>query len=421
MKKTLAFGLFLLLLVAIFSCKNTKKTDKSNTTETSDDELMITADGTPTFNDFISYFDELDTDWNYMEYTYLTARYFSPEFASLCGFDFNENSDDALLLEPLYKKRTDNTICLIFNIIDTPNFYIEDTYLATYNLDGKFIDKMSIYASQIKIKNNILYITPIINDDAYPEYDWFYQDNGIALCMSYYPEEPEMFITIYSITKNGKIKINQAADIVEDFLSKLNPQEIAQAYDLQKNTKWGDFQHFSSPNAFGNINNVNILEMRIDSIADDKTFVYTYAEYIEKDNFNSSIKQIFTVEPVNNKLFITDMKVLSFERFARYQDTTLDILATMRLDSITDKGFHFYIYIQKKNCPCEVGEECPAGEISGYAYYQENKQYADWADDSGALVFYFDTTQNVTVTEQANIAKYRNEELSFNAVFKRKD
>ena len=84
-------------------------------------------------------------------------------------------------------------------------------------------------------------------------------------------------------------------EIVTSFVEYLGNHYYESAYNLQKNEKWGDYEQFSSKDAFGSINETEIIDIYLDHKAGHEATVIAEIIYYDAENGDNQFLQKFTL------------------------------------------------------------------------------------------------------------------------------
>ena len=144
--------LFLILsvLAILVACNNSKKNQSSESDSdsvavvsqnTDPDSLLfkiIEFDGTPTFDDFLSFFPVLDAGTVDICGDNCDTV-LSQKFNKLSGIDLK--TEDSLFISPRFKKKINDFTLLFFTVLCPDSVF--SNYLATYDNSNKLIDSIS--------------------------------------------------------------------------------------------------------------------------------------------------------------------------------------------------------------------------------------------------------------------------------------
>ena len=429
--------LILSLLTFFIACKNSDK--KQTSTNDSDSVSVVTTednnesqdkqpfkviqfDGTPTFNDFLSFFPVVDTG-NFKVCSYGDSV-LPEKFNKLTGFDINKDSS---FISPLFKKKINNFSLVLFTLV-CPDSVIGD-YLVTYDKSGNFIDTVffepttdgEIYDYHLSEDNNFTLEWYWVGQGEYETYD---ETNHLVIQMPI-NTEGYMDMESYFITNTGKIVHLDnfvPLKIVTNFINYLGNRELEKAFKLQKVKKWGDYEQFSSPQAFGGINKTKINKTDVKSFDNNIAKIYCETVFYDSINGNDSINQIFTVQKIDTNYYITDMKVVSFKQLevenneqSIYYNKDKQIQdASFDLSNITNTGFKFHLLLVSDNYD-EDADGYPYAELGDSATYVE-PNHAVFSDGNCKIDFYF-KGDTIKIVENGKCDKYRNEKVSFNSIF----
>ncbi len=112
-------------------------------------------------------------------------------------------------------------------------------------------------------------------------------------------------------TINEDIKAEETAlDVVKIFVESLGKKDFETAYNLQQNTKWNDYEKFSSTKSFGGINATSINEIRKEDDENGKSVIYVDAYYYDPVNGDNQFKQKFYLQEIDNQWKIVDLKIV---------------------------------------------------------------------------------------------------------------
>ena len=430
--------LILSILMIFTACNNKKNQTSTNDTDTVDvltedknvsqpEDLVfdiIKFDGTPTFNDFLSFFPSINS--GYIEVCRppldeCDLKVLPEKFNKLTGLDFLKKEN--LYIVPKFKKKINNFTLVFFT--DVEENCICDALLATYDKSGRLIDStyVEILPADYPTEESYLYYISEDNNFSVTDYflalDYFWQsENGFATSLPFHYGE---YTTVenYFITNDGKI-INYASfkplNTVIDFIEYLGDRNFEKAFKLQKVGKWGDYEHFSSSKAFGGIAGTKIDTISVESYNNDIAKIYCEAVYYDTVNGSASIRQVFTVKKIGSDYYITDMNVSYFERSEKYFDKTGKFnTAKLSLYNFTKKGFSFYLFLVSKNS--NNSEEYPCAELIDSAKYIDYN-HAVFSDGNCKIDFYFEG-DSVKIVENGKCKQYRNEKMTFDAVLYR--
>ena len=204
--------------------------------------------------------------------------------------------------------------------------------------------------------------------------------------------------------------------IVDDFLLKLSIQNFEDAYKLQKNPNWGNFEHFSSTKAFGGISYVDVEKLKFVSGNSLSAVVNCVAMYGDKINGGSYIDQNFLLSKIDEKWLITGMKVNSFQKQKNYNDIDNEFrYFEFSLSNINKKGFNFYLEAVTYDDCEDYGNV--ATEIFGLAEFTKNNT-AVFEDDDCYIYFIFSKDNSEVEITAVNYKKlYPNLNLILNKTF----
>ncbi len=124
-------------------------------------------------------------------------------------------------------------------------------------------------------------------------------------------------------------------NVVTIFIESLGKKDFETAYNLQQNSKWNDYEKFSSTKSFGGINATSINEIRKENDESGKAVIYADAYYYDPVNGDNQFKQKFYLQKVDKQWKIVDFKIIEivgsnksknkdFEKFiALFEDSNL--------------------------------------------------------------------------------------------------
>ncbi len=416
MKRSIFFSLSVILFLTISignkSMSNRYITKKSKSIFHKKNENNTKQDST--FADFLSYFQEKTVPYSF---SYLEQCNNSPlpkRYSNILN-----NSGDKII--PIAKINIrDKYIGVFFGDENTDHPCYR--YFFIYDKKGDFIDQWTISDDDLyrnEEEYTIFVMDQFFNifiEDAFlgRTQTWIYDDDTkTATFMSGRTNFVYTNLEELSIQNNGEIEYDIAAlDTVENFLNYLG-QDKKQAFKLEKIATWGSFYKFSSLKSFGGVSFVNIDSISVQKETENKAEIYCNADYIDKINGNSHIKQLFYLSKTGGKWFISDMKILHFEKYADYLCKNFNF-GQLSLSNIKNKGFDFDLLVVSSLPDNE--DEKYAGEIISSAKYL-TPSHAIFRDGKAQLDFYFSGKNQVEVTEK-NCNIYRNKNIKFNGIFK---
>ncbi|MBN2729350.1 MAG: hypothetical protein JXR53_09005 [Bacteroidales bacterium] len=331
-----------------------------------------------------------------------------------------QNSSDTRTISPVagFDMKYNNWLAVFFlNYSDQNNQF----YLCLFNKNGVLTDSISLdYNSMMYSESNTIVeidqwncihvIDEVIDRGA----GWFMQGNNVANYLTFYAGRVEWSRTTYYVDESGKFASgNGPRELVSEFLLTLGSANFEEAYSFQKIKAWGSLEQFSSPNAFGGINQVVFDTMKIIYEDDVHAQVYCHAFYSDSINWGMEVSQVFYVNKTFEEPFIDDMKVISFSKQMKYSCNDFHF-SEFFLKNIDEHSFEFELTIVSNEIDAEK-ETNKAGQISGTAKFLTS-DHAVYEGDC-TLHFYFKGKSMVEVKEM-NCSKYRHKDLNFNGTYK---
>ncbi len=134
-----------------------------------------------------------------------------------------------------------------------------------------------------------------------------------------------------------------AKETVNEFISSLGAEDYQKAYDLTKNPKWGSYEKFSSPKAFGGISKTTIYEIKIVESSKSEATVYADVEYIDKVNGNSRFKQNFYLKKDEKNWKIVNMKLVKNDDEADTDNSETSDEAVIPYQNVYSDGSVFFV------------------------------------------------------------------------------
>jgi len=113
-----------------------------------------------------------------------------------------------------------------------------------------------------------------------------------------------------TLNKPPGFKVADPEQVVVDFINALGAQEFRKAFDLTENPKWGKYENFCSPKAFGGIKGVQIHSHRVSGKEMCVFEVFTDVTYNDPINGDKRFEQEFSLTAIDYKWKITNMKVI---------------------------------------------------------------------------------------------------------------
>ncbi|MBN2892404.1 MAG: hypothetical protein JXL97_11090 [Bacteroidales bacterium] len=419
------FIFFLLISVALFACKNKQVNSDANVenyvveeqqNDENETDFFYSFKGEPTFEDFLSFFNDSEIPYSYSAQYYGEMPKILPaEFKSFVNF---EDEIDNFILPVAKFSLYDKYVAVFFETTDLEEIYSSFFYI--FDKNGKIIDSREIYyLSFMGEEHSVFKIDEFYNifeiDMFFARGEgWNYQGDGIAYYMRWHEDYVPTEMERHKILSSGKISDDiPVLKTVENFLSYLHNGEFQKAYDLQKNSSWGSLENFLSAKAFGGIHAVFVDSLNILNETENSAEIFCSATYKDYINGSSEIQQKFILSKTNGKWLIVGMKVLEFRRIEYYYSEDFEF-ASLELSNITDKDFEFTLLAISKE-PNDNYDEKHAGEIYGTAVF-ETTDHAVFVEEDARMDFYFTGISKVKI-EEKNCSEYRNEDVSFNGIF----
>lgn len=400
---------FILIIAIIFgACSN--KTNKNQSSNNDSTIVQNNPDETQkSINNTLNYFIDKKLPISGHDVIYIEGAKLLPKtYNSLFGIPAN-NEIYACYKFKIYEKYTG----LLLSVSNNEN--TSDIKLYVINKNGKIISKTSLKSYE-EIHSTIDFFIKmdyIIESYHYDQgsYGIYEPNNGCAIYMT--ASEPvETYEDMYEIMSNGKIALLDtyaSLHCVENYLENLSDGNLKEAFNLQKNKKWGNFEDFSSEKAFGGINHITTNEIKYISGDNTKAKIYCDATYYDSKNGDSDIKQNFILSKISGKWYITDMKAISFSKRRNYTDSKGELkYLDLRLTNISSENFDFYIEaVSEKKCDNPEDGNLYV-EISGKAEYTAYNQ-AVYTDGNCSLYFFFGENDKELTLKASNYAnKYKN-------------
>ena len=116
-------------------------------------------------------------------------------------------------------------------------------------------------------------------------------------------------------TNGPEIAKESPVSVIRNFLSALNDGEFRKAYKMQNVKRLGTEDHFCSKKGYGGTSKVEILDVDLDY--QNRFEAQVIAKYITYDPYNSNweIERKFSLELINGKWIISDLKNISANKF----------------------------------------------------------------------------------------------------------
>ncbi len=318
--------------------------------------------------------------------------------------------------------------CLRFNQEESPEEdYPENVRLLIFDTDGKIINKtdrdfsadgggcdFSINKdSQVEI-----YCSSMVHD-----WIWNMHSETTAEYMGAHYEEFDsltfkinnkgMFELTYIVNSyigaDEEAFINSPVKVVFDFLTKLSNGHHKEAYNLQTNKNWGDFEHFSANKAFGGISFIRVNVLKKMNKSDKGEIVYAEADYTDTINGNSKVKQKFYLNKIDDEWKITSMKVVDFNTVREYR-TKKYKFSSLEISYFNDEGFDFYLFIADESKDQSSTKNAGCIE-TGHADFIESNRAVYSSENCKQLEFIFEASK--VIIKETDCGFYHHPKLRF--------
>ena len=330
-----------------------------------------------------------------------------------------QNSSDTRTISPVagFDMKYNNWLAVFFlNYPDLNKHF----YLCLFNKNGVLTDSISLaYNSMMYSESNTIVeidqwnCIHVINEVMDRGAGWFMQGNELANYLSFYAGRFELNRTTYYVDESGKLSSGgDARELVSEFLLALGSANFEKAYSYQKIKAWGSLEQFSSPNAFGGINQVVFDTMKIIYEDDVQAQVYCHVFYSDSINWGMEVSQVFYVKKTPEESFIDNMKVISFSKQMKYSCNDFHF-SEFFLKNIDEHSFEFELTIVSNEIDAKK-ETNKAGQISGTARFLTS-DHAVFEGDC-ILHFYFKGRSKVEIKEM-NCSKFRHKDLNFSGTY----
>lgn len=144
-----------------------------------------------------------------------------------------------------------------------------------------------------------------------------------------------IIILLFSFCKNNSDKSESTEqnvtnkdltpiDVVTSFIENLGKQKFNDAFDLQKNPNWKNYDKFISDKAFGGISQTTINKIEQKPDEKDKAVIFVDASYFDPINGDNKFEQKFFLQKFSGEWKIVDMKVTKTTKLKSEEENNFD-------------------------------------------------------------------------------------------------
>ncbi len=236
-----------------------------------------------------------------------------------------------------------------------------------------------------------------------------YENDTINILYGWVHSPQKNFYNVFSFFDELK-QITPLATVCT-FINALENADSITAYNTVKVPNRENLIKFSSTNGFGEIEKIFKDTIYLISKNRNKAQVYVSAIYYDTANYAKEIQEIFILEQISGRWFISDLNIVDYAVAINYEGNTF--AETLSIYTQTKKDMFFDMYLVKN--PEE--NYSPGGHSEGFAKKTGKNKYV-FKDGKCKIFFQFsDDRQKVKVSENGKCEKYRCPDCRFERIF----